>query len=419
MKKILPLFLIFLVGCSSVQSLPNVNEKLDVKYSDEKDILSSSLIYEGVTIEGTDVSGTNLQSVKPIIQDKLDAKLDQEVKLTYEDKEFKYTLRDLGYYIDLEQTAKKALAVGRDGTDEERLAYIKDIKKNPVDVLAEVNLQEASMNGIIDKIADDIYVRPVNPEYKYDWDNDKVIAEEGQTGYNVDKDKLKESLVKAIEDKSYEIEIPVNVVKAVENAQEQAARVNGVIGYGESNFRTGFWERIENIRVSTEALDGVVLAPGETFSFNDYIGDTTYDKGYQMAVVIDENNNQVDGMGGGVCQTSTCLYHAVLRSDLQIINRVPHTQYMSYSPGGLDAAIEYGSADLAFRNDFDFPILIRSYYEPGYIQFKIYGDTNVKNYDVSIFSEQIGSNSYSAYKKNEGTGEVIYLGDTIYPPSGN
>ena len=419
MKKILPLVLVFLVGCSSVQSLPNVNEKLDLNYSDDKDLLSSSLIYEGVTIEGIDVSGTNLQSVKPLIEEELENKLNQEVKLTYEDKEFTYTLKDLGYYIDIEKTSKNALALGREGTDEERLEKIKDIKNNPVDVPAEVELQESQMNGIIEEISDDIYIQPVYPEYRYDWDNGKVIAENGKTGYNVNKEELKNSLVKAIEDETYTVEIPVNIVETVENAQEQAARVNGVIGSGESYFRTGFWARVENIRVSTEALDGVVLAPGETFSFNDYIGDTTSDKGYQMAVVIDENNKEVDGMGGGVCQTSTCLYHAVLRADLQIINRVPHTQFMSYSPGGLDAAIEYGSADLAFRNDFDFPILIRSYYEPGYIQFKIYGDTNVKNYDVSIFSEQIGSNSYSAYKKNEATGEVIYLGATIYPPAGN
>ena len=79
MKKILPLVLVFLVGCSSVQSLPNVNEKLDLNYSDDKDLLSSSLIYEGVTIEGIDVSGTNLQSVKPLIEEELENKLNQEV----------------------------------------------------------------------------------------------------------------------------------------------------------------------------------------------------------------------------------------------------------------------------------------------------------------------------------------------------
>lgn len=418
MKKILGLCLFLsLAGCSTVESIPNLNDQVDVDYSNEEDLLASQAIYEGISVEGIEVEGLNLQSVKPVLEEKLDEKLDQEVVLSYKDKTYTKSLRDLGYYIDYDQIARKALAIGREGSEEARLAEIKSLKSNPLNLESDLVLGQSGLGGFVSEISKDIDVEAIKPKYSYDWDTDSVVAKDGQDGFQVDGEALRETIEKGVESGQYKLEIPVKEIAVAKDAQAQAARVNGIIGTAESYFGTGFWARVENIRVSTHALDGLVLAPGETFSFNDYIGDTTYEKGYQQSIVIDENNREVPGMGGGVCQTSTALYHSALKSDLQILNRSPHTQFMPYSPGGLDAAVEYGSADLAFRNNFDFPILIRTYYEPGYIKFTIYGDTSVKDYDVSIFSEQIGASTYSAYKRNEATGEVTYLGDTYYPPA--
>lgn len=418
MKKMLPVFMALgiFVGCTTVEAIPNVYDQGQIFYSDSTEVLSSPFIYEGVRVEGLDVSGTNLESIKPILEEGLGKKLDESLTIVYGDKTKTLSLKDLGYSINYDNIAKEALKIGRDGSDEERLALIEDLKTNPVDIKAELVLNEKVVQDLAKSLASEVDVKPVEAEYSYDSATDSVVATSGVNGHKLNQGKLVED-IKAAAGNTDKVEAEIESINVAENAQENAKRVNGVIGFAESRFNTGFWERVENIRVSTLALDNLVLGPGETFSFNDYIGDTTYEKGYQQSIVIDENNREVPGMGGGVCQTSTALYHAALKSDLMIINRSPHTQFMPYSPGGLDAAVEYGSADLAFTNDFDFPILIKSYYEPGYITFTIYGDTNVKDYDVSIFSEQFAYNGYSAYKRNEATGEVTYLGDTVYPPA--
>lgn len=117
--------------------------------------------------------------------------------------------------------------------------------------------------------------------------------------------------------------------------------------------------RRENIRLATEAIDGTVIEPGGTFSFNDVVGDTSAERGYQEAAVI--NDGQVaQGDGGGVCQVSTALYIAAVKADMEIVERHPHSVPSDYAPIGLDATIVYGSFDLRLKNNSDAPMVIHA-----------------------------------------------------------
>lgn len=428
MKKTLAILmvLVFSVGCSTVESIPNINEQqADVAIADGKDsteVLASPFIYEGITVEGIDVSGTNLESAQELLRQEFGHELSREITINYGDKSYTYILEDLGYDINFEQTAKEALKIGREGSEEERLEIIDNLANNPVDIELVTSLDESKIDNATAEIREDINVSPVTPEYSFDFETEQVVAINGENGLELNEVALKESIKAAVNDGVENIEAPVDEIMVAEDAQANAARINGIIGDAESTFNAGFWPRAENVRVSNRYLDGVVVGPGETWSFNDEIGQTTYEKGYQEAVVINENNEQVPGMGGGVCQTSTALYHALIEAEVQIVNRVPHTQIMPYSPPGLDAAIEYGSAELAFRNDYDFPVLIRAYDDgAGWIRLEIWGDTNVKSHETTLFSEQLpnasdGGLMYASYRRNEDTGEVEYIGDSYYPP---
>ena len=117
--------------------------------------------------------------------------------------------------------------------------------------------------------------------------------------------------------------------------------------------------RRENIRLATEAIDGTVIEPGGTFSFNDVVGNTSAERGYQEAAVI-RDGQVAQGDGGGVCQVSTALYIAAVKADMEVVERHPHSVPSDYAPIGLDATIVYGSFDLRLKNNTDEPMIIHA-----------------------------------------------------------
>lgn len=109
--------------------------------------------------------------------------------------------------------------------------------------------------------------------------------------------------------------------------------------------------RLVNIRLTCNALNGTIVNPGDTFSFNNVVGEPTAEKGYQEATVI-INHESEKGIGGGNCQVSSTLYNAILNiPSLVVTERHEHGKDVTYVPEGKDAAVSYGSLDLKFRND--------------------------------------------------------------------
>ena len=131
--------------------------------------------------------------------------------------------------------------------------------------------------------------------------------------------------------------------------------------------------RAENIRLASEAIDGIVIEPGETFSFNDAVGDTEHDERSLMAPVINDDQI-VDGRGGGICQVSTALYIAALKADLEIVERYAHTLVSDYAPVGLDATLVYGQLDLRIRNNADTPVVIHADALGQTVEVALYGE---------------------------------------------
>lgn len=115
--------------------------------------------------------------------------------------------------------------------------------------------------------------------------------------------------------------------------------------------------RAVNIKLATDAINGTIIAPGQTFSFNNVVGPRTAARGYQVAHVY-ESGAIVDGIGGGICQPSSTLYNAVLYADLKVTDRRNHMFIVTYVPLGTDATVDFGSQDFKFMNDTEYPIRI-------------------------------------------------------------
>ena len=168
--------------------------------------------------------------------------------------------------------------------------------------------------------------------------------------------------------------------------------------------------RNTNLRLLCEALDGLVLEPGQEFSFNDSVGQRTRERGYLPAGAY-SGTVLIKDVGGGVCQGSTTLYNCVLLADLEVIFRVNHGYAVSYVPYGLDATVNWGGPDFQFRNSSHFPIKITAEVSDGYVKMKLLG-TDEKDYYVVMESEY-GSSDVAIYsrsykcKYDKETGELI------------
>ncbi len=117
--------------------------------------------------------------------------------------------------------------------------------------------------------------------------------------------------------------------------------------------------RNRNIKIAAESIDGVVVMPGEIFSFNEVVGPRTKERGYKKAPEI-VNGEFVDGVGGGICQVTSTLYNSILLANLDIIKRANHSRPVSYVDLGRGATIYYGVIDFKFKNNKEYPIIVSS-----------------------------------------------------------
>ena len=155
--------------------------------------------------------------------------------------------------------------------------------------------------------------------------------------------------------------------------------------------------RTTNLRLASNKIDGYVLMPGETFSYNQTVGKRTIAEGYKNAAIY-ENGEVTDGVGGGICQISSTLYNAIVAADLEIMERHNHTFVSTYVPAGQDATVAWGSLDFKFRNNRDYPIKISSNVSDGYATCKIYGLAREVEYDQKLETTTV---------KNTGTSLVV------------
>lgn len=146
--------------------------------------------------------------------------------------------------------------------------------------------------------------------------------------------------------------------------------------------------RNHNIELSAAAINGQTVMPGETFSFNRATGERTAAKGYREADAI-SGGQSVPEIGGGVCQTSSTLFNAVARANLEIVSRSPHAWPSSYVEKGMDATVNWPGLDFTFRNNTEWPIFIVSYYKNRKVTVEIYGMSLAEGQTIELESQVV------------------------------
>lgn len=165
---------------------------------------------------------------------------------------------------------------------------------------------------------------------------------------------------------------PVEADKPAARAEVDPAKLDVL-----ARFSTKFpccEERVKNIKRIARLMNGVVVKPGQSFSLNQFIGPRTEEKGFVKAPSI-LDLEYVETVGGGVSQFATTLYNALYDAGFPVFEHKPHSHYIGRYPAGVEATLSWPGPDLAFKNDSDYPLLIKTAVSKDRVSVKLMGRT--------------------------------------------
>jgi len=166
-------------------------------------------------------------------------------------------------------------------------------------------------------------------------------------------------------------------------------------------FSTSDANRVNNLRVALNLLNGKVIMPGETFSYNSVVGGATAAQGFKPAATF-VGGRITSEVGGGICQTVSTLYNTALLANLEIVQRKAHSLPVAYVPGSRDATVYYPSIDFKFKNTREYPIkIVTSFNKNGNLTISLYGTKEQNEYVVSISSKKTETIPYTTQYIND------------------
>ncbi|HEV7664891.1 MAG TPA: VanW family protein [Chloroflexota bacterium] len=246
---------------------------------------------------------------------------------------------------------------------------------------AAVTLDDAPLRAWAARVAKDVDQTVQDARFQYNGGNLKVLRASKQ-GRRVDQEATVKSVHDALLSGEHTVALPVSVVEpSVSSDNPQALGITELIDKGSTSFAGGIAEKKANIKLAAQRLNGVVVAPGGTFSFNDAVGPTTIDAGFQWGFGIESGTNgpkTVPSVAGGICQVATTLFQPVFWSGYQLEERYWHLYwipaYTSRGVVGLDVTVDGDSGlDFKWTNPTKDYVLIQADTDDANIYFGLYG----------------------------------------------
>jgi len=247
----------------------------------------------------------------------------------------------------------------------------------------------------IDKIHNEIYKKAENAYYTVD--PFKIYPHTVGVDFAIDNEEIEARL--AIEDTDYFIPLKYTEPEiTLDNLNIDA--FPDLLSQYDTPYDVTNQNKKNNLEIAMNKINGIILRPGETFSYNKTLGARTIENGYKEAPIY-SNGKIVNGLGGGICQGSTTLYNAVVLADLKVVERQNHMFIPSYVKPGCDATVVYGSIDFKFTNTRDYPIKIVSSANNGVARVSIYGIYKEKEYTIQIETKTLEITPYNTVYIND------------------
>lgn len=355
----------------------------------------ADVVYPGVMVNGVNFGGKTKEEVKRFFALK-NAKIAQtQFALTSDYGVATISAKQLNFGYNEELLANQAYSVGKSTDPLSNLSLVIQAYLNGINLPPSYHYSESELESLVKPIAEGVDIAPVDALFQFQ--NGRVVAfRPSSDGQEVDTESLKMKLssktlpvVLAEKPQIITIAIPIRVLKPKITTQKaNNLGIKELIGEGTSLFQGSIPNRIYNITLAATRLNGLLVAPGETFSFGKALGDVSSFTGYKQAFII-QNGRTVLGDGGGVCQVSTTFFRAILNAGLPITERYAHAYRVGYyeqdSPPGLDATVYVPSVDLKFKNDTENYILIQTALNPNQerLTFLLYGTKDDRQVTIS------------------------------------
>lgn len=322
-------------------------------------------------------------------KDRLLELLKQPITLNWEDESL--TLKLIDHLDAVSFKEKTSMQIEESGVDVpvqiDQSGRVITPETSPVDINGDIAValnQDKIVPFLDENLISDIEI-PTSPANIYTNEEGNVVIEgKGEDGRSVSRTKLIEAMELAVNNGLASVPVPVTIEHAPLTISEdlQETGIKELIATGHSAYYGSPANRMFNIDFGSKKYNGLLIPPGEEFSFNAVLGPVDATSGFKPEKVIKKDKLEYE-YGGGICQVSTTFYRAVLQAGLPITERKPHSwkvSYYSQSMGdGLDATIYPGVADLKFVNDTPATILIQAYTEGAEAYFKIYGTNDGRN----------------------------------------
>lgn len=358
------------------------------KYPDNK-------IVKNIYVGPVNAEGMTKAQLKKALEEHAEAKKETKVTLLIEEEKEETTLEALGFgYKDIDEVVAKAFAYGKTGSMWQRYHALRDISKEKLVMEEEYTINHEAATAILNEKAEPLAHHAVDA---------KITKYSG--GFNITAER--EGKKVAVKDTIGSLEEYLNrewkytdfqhtVILEKEMPKVKAVELETIKDkLGSFSTDAGGGTRWQNLKTGISKINGLVVMPGEEVSVHDVTAPYDAEHGY-VAAGSYENGQVVDTYGGGICQVSSTLYNALLRAEVEIVKRYPHSMLVSYVDPSADAAIAGDYKDLVFKNNYDTPLYIEGNIDSSNrLIVKIYGkEIRDKNREVKFESEIISSTDY-------------------------
>ena len=368
---------------------------------------SSNIFQNNYEILSSALLGININPGFSYSEETLDS-LSSEMETNFSDR-----LIESNYYIEnnnlIISKGKDGVVIDKNKLLSEIIYYINNFHINTSFIDIPVEQKTATVLNL-QKIHDEVYRAPQDAYYTT---NPYAIYPHAD---GVDFAISIEEATKLFEESAEQCNISLKVLSpSITTNQLGTEAFPHLLGSYSTTFSTRNVNRTTNIKLATAKINGTVIMPGETFSYNQVVGQRTAAAGYKSAAVY-VGGEVTTGIGGGICQVSSTLYNTVLLSNLEIVERYNHGFNTGYVPAGRDATVSWGGPDFKFKNSRTYPVKILASVSGGKLTVDVYGLKSDNEYDVEI---QSYITSYIKYKTIEKKDPTLKKGQTKVIESGS
>jgi len=253
----------------------------------------------------------------------------------------------------------------------------------------QVELSSELLRSFLESIAPDLYVQGRNAKFMFNDDTRELeVVEPSITGQHLDVEASLALINESVTAGEHEItlDLEYTLPEVTSEATAESLGITELVSVHTSYFYGSSSSRKQNIATASSRFYGVLVAPGETFSMAEVLGDVSLDTGYEEAWII-YGDRTIKGVGGGVCQVSTTLFRTVFFGGYPILERHPHAYRVTYyeqtaSGGydpdlaGLDATVYVPLVDFKFKNDTEYWLLMETYVGSNSLTWKFYSTSD-------------------------------------------